>query len=311
MGRPKIDLKELERRIKVRYPDEDFTVIQYESLGKPGIVKCNNCGKEISVSKMTNFFVKTKPHGCVNCYGLWKERDRKIEEIKELYDIISTKVVNTHTHYTIQCKNCGHQRTTDLKNLYKHLQCGCQTNVKRNRTPEEFIQEVNDNSRLGTYELISDYVNQSTKVLLRHDCGFIWEVRPSDVIHGKSQCPKCMSFQSKGVLYIKKILDKNQIPYEQERRLDNSKQRFDFYFEFGDINIALEYNGAQHYKEIDYFQTSLQQQQERDNRKRQYCIEHNIELIEIPYTFSKEQIQTVLQEKIIYKFNDYSARKQN
>lgn len=306
----KVEQSEFERRIKVRFPTENFTVIEYHSLGKPAIIKCNKCNEEIKVSQAGNFLIHTKAFGCKNCNGLQREREQKLNEIKKYYDIIKTQVKESHTYYTVKCKDCGHIRETTLKNLIKHLNCGCKTNVKRNRTAEEFINEVNENSEFGTYSLINEYKNQTIKVLLKHnDCGFIWEVRPSDIIHARSQCPKCGKKYSKMVLYIERLLKKLNISFEMEKRLKNSLQRFDFYLENDKYKIAIEYNGEQHYKENNYFSMTLEQQQNRDNKKRQYCKDNNIILYELPYTLTKEEIHNQILQ-IINKFNDYPKEEQ-
>ena len=55
-------------------------------------------------------------------------------------------------------------------------------------------------------------------------------------------------------------------------------------------NMFIEYNGKQHYENKWFFKdkTSFEQQQERDYALRQYCKEHKIKLIEIPYTKIKK-----------------------
>ena len=287
----KIDINELNTRIKQRFPEEEFEVISYESLGEPMKIKCCSCNNIIEVSKASNFFAKNKVYGCKNCHGLWRERENKLEKIKMKYEIIDAFVKDTHTYYNIKCKKCGHVRTSTLNNLIKYLDCGCETKVFRNRTAEEFLESVNNNAIDGTYELLSPYKNQTEKVLLKHSCGFIWKVRPSDVINGRSFCPKCGTYESKGVRFISHILEQNNIPYEREVRLNNSLQRFDFYFNNDKHPKAIEYNGKQHYEETQHFHTTLKQQQERDMKKRQYCIDNNIELLEIPYYWSNEEIK--------------------
>lgn len=307
MGRPKITQEEFEKRIKKRFPTEQFTIIKYDSLGKEGIFQCEKCKQQIKVNKANNFLAPTKAYGCVNCHGLWKTREEKLKLIKEKYYIVKTSVKGTHTLYTIKCKQCGHIRETcGLTNIIKHLECGCVTGVKRNRTPEEFIQEVNENSVSGSYELLSDYIDQTTKVKLRHSCGFIWDVRPGDVIHAHSQCPRCGAFESKGVRKIKQYLTQYGVPFMQEVKLENSLQRFDFFIE--ELNLAIEYNGKQHYEEIKFFSNTLEETQNRDRKKAQYCKDNNIELIVIPYIYSYNQIQQVI-EKIKNKFNDYLDNK--
>lgn len=295
-----ITQKEFETRIARRFPTEKFTIIKYESTGKPMIIKCEQCGEEIEVSKANNFLAPTKAYGCKNCHGLWREREEKLAKIKEKYDILDTFVKDTHTHYHIRCKKCEHERTATLSDLIRHLDCGCTTNVYRNRTPEEFLKHLNEHQN-NEYELVSDYKNQITKVLIRHiPCGFIWNVRPADVINGRAHCPKCAIKESYGVKLIVRLLNEFDIKFQQEKQLNNSRQRFDFYIEYSNLKIAIEYNGSQHYNETNYFATTLRQQQERDNRKRQYCVDNNIKLIEIPYYYLDEQIRGE-----IIKLNDY------
>ena len=305
MPRAPITKIEFEKRIKTRFPKEEFEIVDYTSLGKPLSIKCINCGKIISVSRASNFLAPNKVYGCVNCNGLWKQREKELDQLKEKYNILNTFVKETHTYYHIKCKNCGHERTSTLKNLCRHLECGCITNVYRARTAEEFLNEVNRNTKdKSEYKLESEYINQTTKVLLRHiPCGFIWNVRPGDVLHGRSFCPKCGLTKSMGERIISQLLEENNIPYEPQRRLDSSLQRFDFYIETNNFKIAIEYNGKQHYEDVKFFTTPFEVQQERDNRKRQYCKDNGIELIEIPYSDSLNTIKRKIKD-IANRLND-------
>ena len=59
---------------------------------------------------------------------------------------------------------------------------------------------------------------------------------------------------------------------------------FDFYLI--DYNYVIEVNGGQHYYENkDYFHSSrtLQEQQEVDQYKKQFCIDNNIGYLELPF----------------------------
>lgn len=113
----KVDLNEFIRRITEKFPLENFEVLEYHSWRKPAIIKCCSCGKEIHVSSAGNFCAKNKKYGCVNCNGLWKQREKILQEIKIRYDIIATDVKDTHTIFTIKCKKCGHIRKTRLSNI--------------------------------------------------------------------------------------------------------------------------------------------------------------------------------------------------
>ena len=301
----KIELSEVKERIKNRFPNETFEIIQYTSLGEFGIIKCANCGKLIEINKFSNFFAPSKKVGCSSCQSQHvKRRKNEMDKILQYYEVIEERVQNTHKYYNFKCKKCGHIRNTTIKNLIRHLECGCLTGTKRNRTAEEFIEEVNKNSIDGTYELINEYKNQTFPVLLRHSCGFIWKVRPGDIIRGRSRCPKCSRKRSKGELIIENYLRQYQIDFYVEKLLENgSKQRFDFYLENDKHKIAIEYNGEQHYNETNYFTEDLKTFQERDRRKAEYCKKQGIELYVIPYTATNSEIQSIISN-IIDKFND-------
>jgi hypothetical protein len=62
-----------------------------------------------------------------------------------------------------------------------------------------------------------------------------------------------------------------------------------------DLNLALEYQGEQHYQNI--FRFSEQKiQMERDREKKQACKQSGITLIEVPYwwTQTKETLVTII-----------------
>lgn len=294
----KFTKEDFEKKIKERFPEEEFTILNFEGTAKPFSVKCEKCGETIEVSRANNFLAPNKRFGCKNCHGLHHERERKLKAIEERYDIISTQVKDSHIYYKIKCKECGHIRENTIYGLYRTLECGCKTNCKRNRTAEEFIKEVNQNSLYGDYSLVSEYKNQVEKVLLRHEaCGFIWSVRPGDVIHGKSACPRCIRKQSKGEKIVERILQElGIVDYIREEPLKDSRQRFDFFIP--SLNIAIEYNGEQHYKNTGFFQTPLEVYQERDSRKAKYCEDNSIKLIIIPYTMKEEEIKSYIEQEI-------------
>ena len=84
MPKAKITKEEYESRIKIRFPEEQFEILDYVSIGKPATIKCCNCGKTIQINVANNFLAKNKVHGCVYCKGLWLEREKKLNEIYEM-----------------------------------------------------------------------------------------------------------------------------------------------------------------------------------------------------------------------------------
>lgn len=93
---------------------------------------------------------------------------------------------------------------------------------------------------------------------------------------------------SLGEQKIKEVL--NSLLYKYQEQIyfkdlkgKNSYLKFDFGIFINEKIILIEYQGEQHYEEIKIFKDTLKERQERDNKKREYCKEHNIPLIEIPY----------------------------
>jgi hypothetical protein len=67
------------------------------------------------------------------------------------------------------------------------------------------------------------------------------------------------------------------------------------------LNLAVEYNGAQHYKFIPYFhknKEAFMNQKYRDELKRRMCSDYGINLIEVPYTIPVENIQDYLVKEL-------------
>lgn len=75
-------------------------------------------------------------------------------------------------------------------------------------------------------------------------------------------------------------------------------QRFDVFIK--ELNIAIEYNGIQHYQPIDYFGGSegFINTQKRDSQKRRKCKKNNCYLIEIKYDLNVEDAIMYISDMI-------------
>lgn len=74
------------------------------------------------------------------------------------------------------------------------------------------------------------------------------------------------------------------------------RQIFDIYLP--DQNIAIEYNGQQHYIPVEWYggTKSLIGQIEMDNKKRKVCLDNDCKLFEFPYFFSEKQINEEIEK---------------
>lgn len=64
----------------------------------------------------------------------------------------------------------------------------CSGKYKRNHN--DFITELNDLYG-NEYQCLNEFKNTDTKVLIKHLCGFEWEVLPLSILRKKSSCPNC------------------------------------------------------------------------------------------------------------------------
>lgn len=109
---------------------------------------------------------------------------------------------------------------------------------------------------------------------------------------------------SRGELECRRVLEKlfNR-PFNKARPnfLNNPVTGGNFNLELDcynkDLKLAVEYNGAQHYKYIPYFHKNMESfhnQKYRDYMKQQMCKDNGIILIEVPYTIPVENIEKYL-----------------
>lgn len=129
--------------------------------------------------------------------------------------------------------------------------------------------------------------------------------------HLKGQgCPVCKS--SKGESIIFKYLTSKGISFIPQYKFDDCRSplyrniRLPFDFFLPDYNICIEFDGRQHFKVVDFGQSSINQkkiQKQFENTKRndsiktQYCIDNNIKLIRIPY-WEIKNISVILENNL-------------
>jgi hypothetical protein len=90
-----------------------------------------------------------------------------------------------------------------------------------------------------------------------------------------------------GEANIQNLLKENNIEFIQEFTfIDLPKSRYDFAIILGNEVVRLiEFDGEQHYKSSSGYMNNenLQKRQERDKKKNEWALAHNIPLVRIPY----------------------------
>ena len=122
-----------------------------------------------------------------------------------------------------------------------------------------------------------------------------------------SRQPSSSGKESKGEIECRNILeqifkkrfDKIRPNFLKNPVTKNFNLELDCYND--DLKLALEYNGAQHYRYTPYFhknKESFLNQQYRDELKRRMCEDNGITLIEVPYTAKNEQLKPYIKKKL-------------
>lgn len=146
----------------------------------------------------------------------------------------------------------------------------------------------------------SKYKNNKSKLEIKCLSGHIF-IKTFDTCK-KSWCIYCNnSINEFIVIKIFEILFERLFPKTRPKWLINdegNKLELDGYCE--DLNLAVEVNGIQHYKKIEYFHkdnNKFIKQQRHDEIKKEKCKEKNINLIIIPYYIQNNNLVTYIIKK--------------
>ncbi len=211
---------------------------------------------------------------------------------------IIKEVPAKHNRRRMLCKcECGNEKEVDLNHLTsgKISTCGCRPRPYEDLSGQTFgyLKVISEN--VERYKPKQHYWN--CKCL---NCGTETVVSTNKLKIGHTKSCGCIS--SYGEKQIAKILNEYQIKFKKEYTFKNLKSKYGQYlrFDFGVLNqqnvlqYLIEYQGIQHFKNVfnlsdEEFKESI----ERDKLKREYCIKHNIPLIEIRYD------EEIIPEKLL------------
>lgn len=186
--------------------------------------------------------------------------------------------------------HCGKNFTARIESIASDntTSCGCNNS---NQCRELGYNNAKDISgcRFGKLVAISPTplrVGTNIVWVLKCDCGNFTLADTGNLSAGSISSCGCLV--SKGENLISKILIDNNIRYEQQYSFSECTNpqtqhllRFDFYLP--DHNCCIEYDGQQHFQEVPFFTSSLEEIQYRDTIKNKYCKDNHIGLIRIPY----------------------------
>ena len=281
----KLTQEEFKKKLDYLFPDNKLEIIEFSGRFKPFTVKCHNCGKITTVTRAGNFlrrqtYCDCQPSLCIQEYI--KKINKILEENDNLIWLDSLTKILTPLHF--KCKKCGYEFQRQANYFLKYNKCPlCDHKINTTESYKKRVEEATN----GEYSLVSEYVKDDVKVLIKHnDCGFIYSITPSNFNQHGTKCPRCKRLESKGEAKIRYWLEKNNIQYEKEYRFDElARYPFDYKIIKNNQIYLIEFQGEQHYKPKKHFggEKSFEIQQQRDKIKKEFCKEKGYNLIEIPY----------------------------
>lgn len=250
-------------------------------------------------------------------------RELNMEEYYQInkYDIKSGSLEIKHS-----CGEVYFQKTASFYNSLKkkciwqscpNLMCSVKLNNKRTLRDEK----VKDSD---TQIIIDVFLNPRSAVSnkncswyrIKHlVCDKVYEIREYDFMNGIG-CSQCRI--SKGEEIVANYLIDNKYEFEREKKFMNCKYKrllpFDFYFKAQldnnkIIEICIEYDGEHHFNPIKTLGgiKRFNETKAKDIIRNEYCLNNNIKLIRIPYTYkSYNKIYRYLDEQLnnLYLLNN-------
>lgn len=199
------------------------------------------------------------------------------------------------TYWFCRC-SCGTIKSISSNSLRSgsSKSCGCLQKEAVIKTGHNNAIDLT-NQRFGKLKVLykANHVDNNTSVywICQCDCGKITKpISAQNLRNGDTKSCGCMV--SKGNDRLCSLLKELNIDFQSEYSFDDlkgdkDKLRFDFvvFDKNKKILSLIEYQGKQHYEPQSLFggEEKFLQQQRYDKIKRDYCKEHDIQLIEIPY----------------------------
>ena len=126
-------------------------------------------------------------------------------------------------------------------------------------------------------------------------------IKISDVcFHKKITCDSCRDTTSLGEKIIFNLLKELDINFDFQKSFEWSrKKRYDFYLP--NNNLIIEFNGAQHYKEVEKFDITLEENQKNDILKKNLALKNGIKnyvIIEGIYSYPSYIINSIKNSEL-------------
>lgn len=256
---------------------------------------CKKCGREITKSKVkkydTDYFIKN----AIELHGI-------------KYDYSKSQCLNATDKVVIICPKHGSFKQNANQHLQGHgcPKCNFDLMAKdRAMGKDDFIKKAKaifgekyDYSKV-------EYINGQKFVCLICQLHGDFMVTPNNHLSKKSGCPICN--ESKLESELASILARQKIKYERFKRFKwAGRQSLDFYLP--EFNIAIECQGIQHFKPVDFAGKGeiwanelFEVNKKRDDIKLKKCTANNIKMVYV--VDNKEYLESKYHFDIVEPFS--------
>lgn len=291
-------------KIKKLLPDCLEIIGEYEGYDRPLMIRCKNCGK------IFNF----TPHSIISGQVAWckcaiptaKLHRKKVKAyVGDEFIVNGIKVKGPYKganeRYSCTCMEKQHDFITVLSYLEAGHGCPFCANEHRNdrrsdKSRDDFFAALERNGERLAEGF--DYEGSATKVGVVCKRHGTYYTTPSSYKAGHG-CPRCAcrigeEIATNGF--------KERFPdalFQYPIVVDGRTYRFDAFSP--KANMALEYNGRQHYEEIETWKGSLRATVERDAIKRKWCEDNGVALVVVdgrPFEDSPRIQENELRETV-------------
>ena len=311
----RISEKEFKERLHKVRPTDDIELIEpLHGLFKKTKAKCLVCGYGAD-GKWTPLPINLlKGKGCPNCAGnAPKDFVTLQEEVKTLgkgeYKLLGTKRDKKDGAWLhLYHKVCGTDYWVRDYSFIAGYRCDHCKNLATGDRCRLSLDEVKEKiSQVADHQyryVRGKYKSNLSKLRVVHKkCGTEFTTTWAMLSRNSGLCPSCNA--SNGEQEVMGYLAERKIGYTYAYRIPNLKDQQNLHFDFWlpQCRVAIEYDGQQHYDPVKFGGISQENAeanfvriQKHDQMKNQYCKEHNIELIRIPYN---KKVKEVLDKQLL------------
>lgn len=241
---------------------------KYEDADTPITFKCRECDFEFD----RKFTIVSNGHG-LGCPKCNKRLSYTLEEVKECCktkDIkcLSSEYERVNDFIDLECLICNYEWSAKFYSVNSGKGCpNCAGNLP---LTQEYVENYCENAGI---EVLSEYVKNKLPLEVRcKKCKHTWSPSFDNVKNNGTGCPKCAKKISKSENLLAELLINSNITNNFKISRNNRKianpYEIDILFQNENHNIAVEYNGAPHYKPI-YGEESLEKAQNNDKNKKE------------------------------------------